>query len=247
MGTHLFFVGLLSLITQEGKAPTFSKVNLEVSFLQEAKEERRTPEGGKVERTLKRSERRGEELGEKGRERTLEEREDKWQDHPTEVPPLPLPAQTEAVALSLNLTPSLPIEGEIPKKEENHSERVLVASPGSVVSPTDMGNPSDGLMKRSPSLPANEPVLIQPRYASNPKPPYPKEAKRLGFEGEVLLRVEVLSNGRVGEIEVKRSSGYKILDQSAVAAVKEWRFIPARMGETPVSVWVNIPVLFRLR
>ncbi|OGP88181.1 MAG: hypothetical protein A2156_03740 [Deltaproteobacteria bacterium RBG_16_48_10] len=86
-----------------------------------------------------------------------------------------------------------------------------------------------------------------PRYAENPKPPYPQEARERGYQGEVLLRVEVLSNGRVGQIEIKRSSGYEILDQSALATVKQWKFIPAKKGEDTVSLWVNIPIKFQLR
>jgi len=85
-----------------------------------------------------------------------------------------------------------------------------------------------------------------PRYAENPKPVYPMEAREKGCEGEVLLRVEVLSNGRVGQIEVKKSSGYEILDQSALTTVKRWRFIPAKKGEVPIPFWVNIPIKFQL-
>jgi len=58
--------------------------------------------------------------------------------------------------------------------------------------------------------------------------------------------VEVLSNGRVGQIEVRRSSGYDVLDQSAFAAVKQWRFIPAMKGDEAIPFWVNIPIRFRL-
>ncbi|MDP2970958.1 MAG: energy transducer TonB, partial [Deltaproteobacteria bacterium] len=72
-------------------------------------------------------------------------------------------------------------------------------------------------------------------------------ARKKGYEGEVLLRVEVLSNGRVREIEVRRSSGHEVLDRSAIAAVKQWRFVPAKKGETPIPVWVNIPITFQLR
>jgi TonB family protein len=86
-----------------------------------------------------------------------------------------------------------------------------------------------------------------PRYAENPKPPYPQEARNRGYQGEVLLRVEVLSNGRVGQIEVKRSSGYEMLDHSALSTVKQWKFIPARRGEDAVSLWVNIPIKFQLQ
>jgi TonB family protein len=86
-----------------------------------------------------------------------------------------------------------------------------------------------------------------PRYAKNPKPPYPQEARERGYQGEVLLRVEVLSNGRVGQIEVKRSSGHDILDQSAFTTVKQWKFVPAKRGEDTVSSWVNIPIKFQLQ
>jgi TonB family protein len=87
----------------------------------------------------------------------------------------------------------------------------------------------------------------QPRYAENPKPSYPLEAQERGYQGEVLLKVQVLTNGKVGQIEVKRSSGYDVLDQSALHTVKQWKFIPARKGEDTIPMWVNIPVKFQLR
>ena len=87
----------------------------------------------------------------------------------------------------------------------------------------------------------------QPRYARNPKPAYPQEAKEKGYEGEVILRVEVLPDGRVGQVEVKNSSGYELLDRSALTAVKQWKFIPAKKGETPIPLWVNVPVKFQLQ
>jgi protein TonB len=86
-----------------------------------------------------------------------------------------------------------------------------------------------------------------PRYAVNLKPPYPDEAREKGYEGNVLLKVEVLPNGRVGHIEVKRTSGYEILDQSALLTVRQWRFIPARKGGEAIPFWVNIPIKFYLQ
>ncbi len=86
-----------------------------------------------------------------------------------------------------------------------------------------------------------------PRYAENPKPPYPQEAREKGHQGEVLLRVEVLSNGRVGQIEIKHSSGHEALDRSALATVKQWKFIPAKRGEDAVPSWVSIPIKFQLQ
>jgi periplasmic protein TonB len=88
--------------------------------------------------------------------------------------------------------------------------------------------------------------VTSPRYAQNPKPVYPQEAREKGYQGKVLLRVEVLANGRVGQIAIKKTSGCEALDRSALAAVKEWRFIPARKGEVAVPVWVIIPIKFQL-
>lgn len=89
--------------------------------------------------------------------------------------------------------------------------------------------------------------LAHPRYSENPKPVYPPEAVKEGNEGTVLLLVEVLPNGRVGELEVAKPSGYEMLDQSALTAVKRWQFIPARKGGTPFTCWVKIPIVFKLR
>ncbi len=100
---------------------------------------------------------------------------------------------------------------------------------------------------KSPSLSDGEVLFVQPKYAENPKPIYPKEARRKGYEGEVILRVEVLPNGRVGQIDIKKSSGFELLDRSAHATVKQWKFVPAKKGEAPIPLWVNIPIKFQLQ
>ncbi len=85
-----------------------------------------------------------------------------------------------------------------------------------------------------------------PKYFRNPAPPYPSLAREQGYEGTVLLRVEVLPNGRCGELEIAASSGHAILDEAAANAVKRWRFKPAHRAFKPAAAWVKIPVTFRL-
>ncbi len=87
----------------------------------------------------------------------------------------------------------------------------------------------------------------RPSYAENPKPVYPQEAREKGYEGEVVLRVEVLVNGRVGQIEIKKSSGHELLDHSALTTVKRWTFIPATKDDVAIPLWVNIPIRFQLQ
>jgi protein TonB len=130
--------------------------------------------------------------------------------------------------------------------ENKNEERVVIASLGNPV-PHQSSSETAPMVMKNPSLSENEIISVQPRYSKNPKPLYPQEARKKGYEGEVLLKVEVLSDGRVGEVEVRRSSGHDILDRSAMAAVKRWKFLPAKKGETAVPVWVNIPVIFEIR
>jgi len=104
--------------------------------------------------------------------------------------------------------------------------------------------------KSEVSVPAAEPSSTAPifnaAYLQNPQPPYPLSAKRRGIEGKVLLRAEVGPDGVSNHVEVKKSSGWEMLDHAALKAVQNWRFIPAMKGAQAVTAWVEIPVAFRL-
>jgi periplasmic protein TonB len=84
-------------------------------------------------------------------------------------------------------------------------------------------------------------------YLSNPKPNYPSLARSRHWEGLVLLRVYVTPDGRCGSINVNRSSGHDVLDESALTAVRNWKFIPGKRGDTPIASWVTVPIQFMLR
>ncbi len=88
---------------------------------------------------------------------------------------------------------------------------------------------------------------MSPRYRSNDRPAYPLAARLRGYEGMVLLSVEVSADGRVDDLMVKRSSGYEVLDRSALEAVRNWTFEPARRMGQPVRMRVDIPVKFVLQ
>jgi protein TonB len=87
---------------------------------------------------------------------------------------------------------------------------------------------------------------VLPNYLRNPSPVYPTLARERGEEGTVLLDVEVLSSGVCGTIRILRSSGHDILDEAARRGIATWRFQPARRAGVPITVWVEIPVTFRL-
>jgi periplasmic protein TonB len=83
-------------------------------------------------------------------------------------------------------------------------------------------------------------------YGANPKPKYPSIARSRGWQGKVLLRVKVTSDGLSEAVAVHQSSGHEVLDESAIAAVENWKFIPAKRGNTPVACTVIVPIIFAL-
>ena len=87
----------------------------------------------------------------------------------------------------------------------------------------------------------------EPLYRMNPEPRYPRMAKKRGYQGTVLVDVLVSENGRVKNLILSESCGYKILDNAALEAVKDWLFEPGKEGDKPVEMWVQVPVRFELR
>jgi protein TonB len=90
----------------------------------------------------------------------------------------------------------------------------------------------------------------QPRfdadYLNNPPPEYPRVSRRLREQGVVMLRVYVLPNGLPEVVELKASSGSARLDESALDAVRRWKFVPAQASGRAVGAWVIVPIEFTL-
>jgi len=66
-------------------------------------------------------------------------------------------------------------------------------------------------------------------------------------QGRVVLKVHVAADGRAVEVILHKGSGFERLDDSALNAVRNWRFLPAKQGSEAVSAWVIVPVDFVLR
>jgi periplasmic protein TonB len=141
-----------------------------------------------------------------------------------------------------------------------------------VAQPDNSGLPSsdEGLLEPTPpgtGAPGPAPVLAPPAPPPPPPPPpapviqakvgadfarkpgleYPRLARREEWEGTVILRAQVLPNGRVGSVSVQKSSGHSVLDDAAVSAAKTWSFLPATQGGSPVAGAVTFPVQFKLQ
>lgn len=84
-----------------------------------------------------------------------------------------------------------------------------------------------------------------PRFLHVAAPAYPTLAKRLAKEGTVLLRVTIDKRGRPIEVEVLRKAGFG-MDDAAVRAVEQSRFIPARRDGKSIACKALIPIKFVL-
>lgn len=87
----------------------------------------------------------------------------------------------------------------------------------------------------------------RPKYKDNPPPDYPSVARRRGYEGRTVLRVEVLENGNVGQVDIAASSGFEVLDKAALVSVKDWTFVAGTRAGKKMRQWVMVPVKFSLR
>jgi protein TonB len=90
-------------------------------------------------------------------------------------------------------------------------------------------------------------VKATPRYNHNPPPVYPALARKRGYHGTVVLEVFVKTDGSVGDLRIIESSRHRLLDRSAMKAVKHWQFQPGRQGDDTIAMWVRVPVQFRLK
>lgn len=81
---------------------------------------------------------------------------------------------------------------------------------------------------------------------NNPQPRYPPMSRRLREEGIVVLELLILANGSVGDVKLKKSSGFSRLDETAMTAVKYWRYMPAKRGGQSIDYWYEQSVEFKL-
>lgn len=132
----------------------------------------------------------------------------------------------------------------------------VLAAPAEAPSPVSAPPPPPVQALPDPAPPAAAPEaapapvtppVFEADYLLNPAPAYPRESRRNGEQGRVLLRVLVGATGAAEEVRLRASSGHPLLDQAAQDTVRRWKFVPARRGAQPVPAWVLIPISFRLK
>jgi TonB family protein len=84
-----------------------------------------------------------------------------------------------------------------------------------------------------------------PRATFTPEPDFSEEARRVKFQGNVILSIVVDKMGNVARIRLEKVLGHG-LDEHAMEAIKAWRFTPGTRDGEPVAVREPIEVGFNL-
>lgn len=121
---------------------------------------------------------------------------------------------------------------------------VYVPPPEVTINIPQQAAPSNTAIRATSQTNVSPPKVNKRR--PNERPPYPPSSRRAGEEGVVELLLQVDENGRVTKAEVKKSSGFPMLDQAAVSGAMRWRFIPATRNGEDVASELIAPVKFSL-
>ena len=153
----------------------------------------------------------------------------------------PVPDQ-ESAAVERSSNPSPKAEGvSEPKKPRSETPveagglvvtengRVIYRVPPAQIAPASNASASD-----SPNS----------RLVHRVQPEYPPEAKAQHIQGTVILNVQVLGDGRVGDIDIIK--GDPLLSEAAVNAVKQWTYRPYSIGGQPVDSQTRVTIKFTL-
>jgi periplasmic protein TonB len=79
---------------------------------------------------------------------------------------------------------------------------------------------------------------------SNQVPPYPQEARAAGKTGTVVLKVIILADGSVADVQVMR--GDEPFVSAALQTVRRWKYSPARYKGQAITVYRIIQIPFKL-
>jgi protein TonB len=116
--------------------------------------------------------------------------------------------------------------------------------PGGVVGGVVGGLPSD-----APPPPAKVVriggQIAQPKLIRQVKPVYPDLAVQSRVSALVILEAEVDTRGRVKTVKVLR--GHPLFDDSAIEAVKQWRYQPLLLNGEPTGFILTVTVNFNLQ
>lgn len=160
----------------------------------------------------------------------------------SEVPPQQQPPESPASVVQETKVPPR----EVAKTETKPTTKVAQQLPDREVADVVIDSPNKvNQIAAAPTVAGAVDEMPRP-LANNRIPNYPYEALRSGHEGRVVLRVKIDAAGKADKIVVEKSSGLASFDDSAIQAVRDWKFTPAKRGGVAVAHEVLVPVRFRI-
>jgi periplasmic protein TonB len=102
-----------------------------------------------------------------------------------------------------------------------------------------------------PSVEPDGPIIVAgdvvpPEKIEAPQPVYTETARKARIQGVVIVQAIIDKSGVVTNVKVLKGLPMG-LEQSAVDAVKRWKFKPATLNGKPVAVYYNLTVNFRIQ
>ena len=156
--------------------------------------------------------------------------------------PITLPAMAQFQAPATQAPATAQAAAQVPAQVTSQA-----ATPAPATAATPSSAPAPAAESVMPASSRSTDADYKAAYLNNPRPAYPLVAIRQGAQGQVLLLVEVLTDGRAGRIDLEKSSGHAALDAAAINAVRAWRFTPARKDGLLATQTVSIPIQFNLK
>jgi len=168
--------------------------------------------------------------------------QNKSSQEPAQHGPITLPAMAQFQAPAAQAPATAQAAAQVPAQVTSQA-----ATPAAAAAATPSSAPAPAAESVMPASSRSTDADYKAAYLNNPRPAYPLLAIRQGAQGQVLLLVEVLTDGRAGRIDLEKSSGHAALDAAAINAVRAWRFTPARKDGLLATQTVSIPIQFNLK
>lgn len=176
--------------------------------------------------------------------------------------PAPATTQTSTTAVAQPSSPQSTVSADSAATPASAATNTVTqVSTAAVAKPSAERKPVPDTAKAAPAAATDSAVksastnnsaaaTSPPRYQGpdlhNPNPRYPYVARQRGWQGRVVLRVEVSAHGQALKVSIATSSGYELLDQAAQETVQNWRFLPAQRAGLAVGGLIEVPINFRL-
>lgn len=136
-------------------------------------------------------------------------------------------------------------ELDVGRVQVNQPQKPQTAKPQPEQSPVSSADKAPETSSRQTKFSLSE-VDTHPRVMHKVPPSYPFRAKRRGVEGKVEVRFLVDKKGRVSQVSLIQAEPEGVFEESALKAVRKWRFEPGKKDGQPVATWVQVPIRFEL-